>query len=448
MLENVRSGFATLEKKLYRLVIAGLDGDRIGEEFYRRSVFDLAEKGICGFILSGGIRENVKSFVKSLRSLPEQPLFVASEMSNGTIGRVRGLAESPSFMALAAAADNKDPERRNLFKRALTAMASDVMDCGINILVVPAQEEVRNGDGPFESPEAPSEVLDSARIREECIRILQNTGLLVYEKSLLPEGSVSYRPAVGDPDLPGKRPAFMVLGKGTGREPAAYLNNGADILVDFEEPDATVQELIRAVGNGMIPGERIDGALTRIEGVKSGMAGPHEVEVNQALGEHLWREISQMAVTIVKGKGRFFPLRDSDNIPLVYAGDEEYFRTSPLRFYVKQASHVSRPLSSKERPAMFLLFGSAAAERVLTDSQADEMESLSRLIRAMSPSVVVSFGSPHALTRFKNADVLIAAYDSTSYAQEAVFKCITGERGFRGQLPVTLNIPDKKGRQR
>lgn len=448
MLENVRSGFATLEKKLYRLVIAGLDGDRIGEESYRRAIFDLAEKGICGFVLSGGIKENVKSFVKSLRSLPEQPPLIASEMSNGTIGRIRGFSEYPSSMALAAAVDERDPECWSLLRRALTAMASDVMDCGINILVVPAHEEIHNSDGPFQGPQAPSETGDSARIREECIRTLEGMGLLVYEKSILPDGCVSYQPALGDPDLPDKGPVFITPGNGTGGGPAAYLNSGADILVDFEEPDAAVQEFIRLAGNGMITGERIDGALARIEGVKSGMAEPREMEVNEGLSEHLWREISQMAVTMVKGKGRFFPLRDSDNIPLVYAGDEEYFRTSPLRFYVKQASHVSRPLSTKERPAMFLLFGNAASGGVLADSQADEMESLSRLIRAMSPSVVVSFGSPHALTRFKDADVLIAAYDSTSYAQEAVFKSITGERGFQGQLPVTLNIPDKKGRQR
>jgi len=97
---------------------------------------------------------------------------------------------------------------------------------------------------------------------------------------------------------------------------------------------------------------------------------------------------------------------------------------------------------------MFLLFGDAAAEELPSGRAADEMESLTRLIRATSPSVVVSFGSPHALTRFRDADVLIAAYDSTSVAQEAVFKCVTGEAGFQGRLPVLLDIQDKKGRRR
>jgi beta-glucosidase-like glycosyl hydrolase len=229
---------------------------------------------------------------------------------------------------------------------------------------------------------------------------------------------------------------------------AACFDNGADILIGFEDPGGAIRELTLAVSDGVITGERIDTAIARIEAVKSGMAPQRKIEVNQALGEFLSREISRMAVTLVKGNGRFFPLRESDKIPLVYAGDEEYFQNSPLRFYVNQASHISRPLSSKERPAMFLLFGDAAAEGLPTDSEAHEMEALSRLIRATSPSVVVSFGSPHALTRFKDADVLIAAYDSSSHAQEAVFKCVTGEGEFQGRLPVRLDIPDKKGRRK
>lgn len=155
-----------------------------------------------------------------------------------------------------------------------------------------------------------------------------------------------------------------------------------------------------------------------------------------------------MAVTMVKGKGRFFPVRESDNIPLVYAGEEEYFLASPLRYYVKQASHISRPLASKERPAMFLLFGDAASGHPASGSSGDEVEALDKLVRGTSPSIVVSFGSPHALTRFKDADVLIAAYDSTAHTQEAVFKCVTGESGFHGRLPVRLDIPDRKGRRK
>ena len=422
MLENVRSGSVALERKLYRLVIAGLDGDRIDEPSYRGNIIDLAEKGICGFVVRGGARDNLKSFLKSLG---RRDLFIGSELLDGTVGRIRGFAEFPSFMALAAAS-GEDRNQEGLFRTVLTAMASDIVDCGMNMLVVPPIGEPLNSLAP---------------IRAEYLRTLQDAGLFVCEKHHLPEGRATYRPALNGEEA-ARELVFM------GPEAAGYFVDGADVLIETEEPDAAVRELARMVREGAVSEERIDGALAGLQAARSLMAGPREIEPDQDLSEYWSREASQAAVTMVKGKGRFFPLRESDNIPLVYAGDEEYFRTSPLRFYVKQASHISRPLSSKERPVMFLLFGDAAAEELPSGPAADEMESLTRLIRATSPSVVVSFGSPHALTRFKNADVLIAAYDSTSHAQEAVFKCVTGERGFQGRLPVSLDIQDKKGPRR
>ncbi len=53
-------------------------------------------------------------------------------------------------------------------------------------------------------------------------------------------------------------------------------------------------------------------------------------------------------------------------------------------------------------------------------------------------SIVISFGSPYVLRFFKDADVLIAAYESTEQAQMAVIKCLKGEADFKGRLPVKI----------
>jgi len=69
-----------------------------------------------------------------------------------------------------------------------------------------------------------------------------------------------------------------------------------------------------------------------------------------------------------------------------------------------------------------------------------EIERIKKIIGKSDASVVISFGSPYVLRHFSEADVLIAAYDSDSRAQKAVLKSLTGEIGFQGSLPVSLNI--------
>ena len=53
-------------------------------------------------------------------------------------------------------------------------------------------------------------------------------------------------------------------------------------------------------------------------------------------------------------------------------------------------------------------------------------------------NLLIPFGSPHVLRYFEEADILIAAYDSTYQSQEAVIKCLRGEMDFMGRLPVKL----------
>ncbi|MDR2018733.1 MAG: hypothetical protein LBQ00_07680 [Syntrophobacterales bacterium] len=448
MLHSVSSGLATLEKKIYQLVVAEVDGDRISELSYQSHVAGLMGKGVSGFVFSGGTKANLKSFAASLRALTVTPLFIACKLMDGTMGRMRGFTEFPSLMALAAAVDLKKPENLNLLRCVLNAMAREAMDCGMNVAAIPASLAADCCRGVI-CKEGSSEAGNLAWIRTESIRIFEEAGLLVYENSCLSDRRVFCRAVLGGcQELPCD-PASVVFDDVKERTPAGWFEKDVNILIVSDDPDGVVRELAFAVTEGRIAEEWIDRALVSIGAAKSQQSEPSGIKVDQVLNECLSREISEMAVTLVKGKGRFFPLRESDNIPLIYAGDEAYFQASPLRSYVKQASHAGRPLHSKERPAMFLLFGDAASEGLsAADSGNDAMKSLSRLIRATSPSVVVSFGSPHVLSRFKDADVLIAAYDSTGFAQEAVFKCVIGERRFEGRLPVTLNIPDKRGRQK
>ncbi len=50
----------SLEKKLYQLIISRLDGDKIQSEEYQNKIFNLVEKGIGGFIIFGGAKDEIQ----------------------------------------------------------------------------------------------------------------------------------------------------------------------------------------------------------------------------------------------------------------------------------------------------------------------------------------------------------------------------------------------------
>jgi hypothetical protein len=62
------------------------------------------------------------------------------------------------------------------------------------------------------------------------------------------------------------------------------------------------------------------------------------------------------------------------------------------------------------------------------------------LMKKAEHSIVISFGSPYVLRHFREADILIGAYEATEQAQKAVLKCLEGQLDFRGRIPVRINV--------
>ena len=224
---------------------------------------------------------------------------------------------------------------------------------------------------------------------------------------------------------------------------ASFIAAGGDLLIGAGEPEALVGALAHAFETRLVTKERLDQAFLGVEALKvrigreyPAAATPVDYERNSELAQ----EIAQKAVTLVKGRGRFMPVRDSDRLPLIYGGGEEHFLLSHLRYYVSQASHVKKPLPTHERPVVFLLFGG----REKGNGEEIQFEKAEQMARSISPAIVVSFGSPRLLDRFKEAEILIAAYDPSPEAEEAVFRCITGERPFEGRLPVNSGLSEKE----
>jgi len=271
-------------------------------------------------------------------------------------------------------------------------------------------------------------------------------GIPVWREETSPSGHVTY---CSHPS--GTDDGIEMSVATAGEDPASGLPfltaGGADVLLCTGDPDAFVQALCANLPLYGITEEMIDSATGKVRRAKSLMAAGRSAPscpADYAGHEVLAREVAQRAVTLVKGQGSFLPVRDSAAVPLIYGGDAEYFLSSPLRFYVSQASHETKPIPTHERPVAFLLFEEAGNGKNGVHGDGAEWERLTRLIKGASPSIVVSFGSPRILDRFREAKVLIAAYDSSPEAQEAVFACIIGERSFEGRLPVKLALSAKE----
>ncbi len=427
------------EEKLYQLVVTGLNCNRIEENSYRRHILQLVKKGIGGFFVYGGVREDTKDFIASLQDRAATTLFIASDIERGIGQTIRGAVTFPCRMAFAAAINHDNPDDCRLFTRCLRAIASEAIDCGINLPLMPALDGSLNPDNPPAYSRSFSDSTGSgARFGYYYMRAFEEEGLPICGMYLTghKDASVDSHDGLAAADA-------LIVGVPEVVEehnmPASCIEEGADVLLFMEGPDAIVALLYLALRTGELSAARIEEALKRIGNAKAKIAAVREVDVDYALYEALADEVTERSITLVKGHGQFMPVREPDGIPLIFAGDEQYFRTSTLRYYVRQASHISKPLPVRDRPTMFLIFTHVQARCETSGLPHDEKEKVKQLMKGVSQSIVVSFGSPYALDDFREADILVAAYDTSCAAQDAVFKCISGESPFRGHLPVTLN---------
>jgi len=88
--------------------------------------------------------------------------------------------------------------------------------------------------------------------------------------------------------------------------------------------------------------------------------------------------------------------------------------------------------------ALFVIFTSIAAAKGSPDIDEGERNRIIKLMKEAKQTVVISFGNPYVLRHFREADVLIAAYETTEQAQKAILKCLRGNSAFKGNLPVTI----------
>jgi hypothetical protein len=146
----------------------------------------------------------------------------------------------------------------------------------------------------------------------------------------------------------------------------------------------------------------------------------------------------------VKDTPGVLPLSDGDKVSVLFCGDTSFFPASPLNRFSQRVSALHRTTGIQEQfhdtVIVFAVFTSVAAWKGSSGIPENEIALIKQLARRAKHSLILSFGSPYVLRYFKEADVLVAAYDVTEQAQKAVIKCLEGRSRFHGRLPVSLRF--------
>jgi beta-N-acetylhexosaminidase len=489
-----------LEKKVYQLIIRRLDGDRIGSASYKKKIFEHIDRGIGGFILFGGERDEIRTVLDEMQSAAEIPLFIASDVERGVGQQLRGCTAFPCQMAVSAGIDRSNPGDVSLLERGVMTIAEEAKDIGINMPLIPVLDVNQNPDNPIICTRAFSDKpRDVAWFGKKYTEILESGGLISCAKHfpghgdtssdshiLLPVISKSYDQLMAVDILPFKEAveagasSIMVghlLIPSIDLNPASLsgkiitdilrselgfdgivltdalnmhalqdikdaavqcLLAGADILLHPENTEGTVGEVLEGLASKKVAEEQLDAALQRIMTAKKRFQKFVRRPIDYEHHNALASLITEMSISLVQKKAGLLPIAGRDTVQMIFAGAPELFQASPLKNCCTAWSIAAEGLGAEQDICIFAVFTNIAAWKGSSGIKDDEKKQIQDLMRRSRHSIVISFGSPYVLRHFPEADVLIAAYEATEQAQTAAVKCLEGLMDFKGRLPVDL----------
>jgi beta-glucosidase-like glycosyl hydrolase len=490
-----------LSHKIFQLIINRIDGDNLSNSSYQDKTFDLVRKGIGGFIIFGGNKDKVKEFVQSLQSIADIPLFIASDIERGAGQQFKGATNFPSLMAIAAAIDQNDSSHVQILDNYIKSVAEEAIDIGINMPLIPVLDVNLNPDNPIICTRSFSD--NPQRVSwfgRKYIEILQNSGLVSCAKHFPGHGDTAIDSHISLPVISKSEEELMrsdlipfieAIKSGAGsimmghlsipsidslpatlskkivtdllrkqlgytglvmtdalnmsalsefeNVPTQCINAGNDIILHPADPIKTADELKHAVDSGFITEDKIETAFKRVMQYKSGLKTFGQVNPDYEEHKNIAENLFSKSITLVSGKPdqSMYGFSKAD---LIYTGDDSKIDISTLKKYMPNVVPISQYTGPFNDKIIIALFTTVAAWQGSSGISDDDQEKLKQIINKAQNSVVISFGSPYVLRHFKNADLLIAAYDSSLYAQKAVFECLKNNKDFEGSLPVNIDF--------
>lgn len=474
----------TIEKRLYQLIISRLEGENVRSHPYRERIFRLVSEGIGGFIVFGGEGGEIKAFIDEIQSRSEVPLFIASDIERGVGQQMKGYTRFPCQMAVHAAINKGRPEEVALLREAVGAIAREAIDAGINLPLIPVLDVNRNPDNPIICTRAFSEdPVEVSWFGSEYIKVLEASGLISCAKHFPGHGDTSTDSHIALPRidkplrdlmsvdiLPFKEAIKAGVGSimvghlhvphldslpaslsrrvitnllreelgferlvltdalnmaalsGYDNVPALCIEAGNDMLLHPADPDLTVEELISAIRSGRIKEESIDAPIGRIMKAKMRLQHIKKGEVDYGHHQALSGRITDMSITLAKRKEGILPLTEDSKVDIVIAGEGKFFKPFLWKRHFKNLCSISNHPEPDGKITIFAIFTETAAWRGSSGIGEEEVRQITGLIRIAKGSIVISFGSPYVLRHFREADILVAAYEASEEAQSAVLR--------------------------
>jgi beta-N-acetylhexosaminidase len=484
-----------LERNFYQLIIGRLDGNRVDSKAYEQEILGLVEKGIGGFILFGGKKEKIVKFIKKIQSFSTIPLFIASDIERGVGQQIRGTTVFPCQMAIAAAINREESKDIKLLKDVIEVISKEAVISGINMPLIPVLDINQNPDNPIICTRAFSDNKKTISwFGSKYVKYLQRYSLISCVKHFPGHGDTSVDSHITLPIIRKSKKdllkndlfpfihaikngvnAIMIghllvpalsselttvskeivtdllkdeLGfrglvisdalnmgalKGIKNISVRSFKAGIDLILHPLNPEKTVKELTNGFKNKEIKIKEIDERLEKILKMKSKIKNTQLIRLDYDKNRDISKIITEKAITLLKGDQRYFSESNYERKSIFFIGDRNLFNNSPIKHHRGVREKISKN-------ALILIFTAISAWKGNSGISNEELRRVKKIIKNSESSCVVSFGNPYILRYFKEADALIAAYDSSYDMQLAVVRALKGEIVFQGSSPVNINL--------
>lgn len=250
---------------------------------------------------------------------------------------------------------------------------------------------------------------------------------------------------------------------GIGEAAVRAIAAGSDIVIvgwSKNKQKEVYDALLKAARSGKISQKRLDEAVERVTKLRAKRRENVQNEelkteidmiINHEAQKRLAREITDESVTLLQNKNDIIPLaRDGKKI-IVISPLYELFRE--IRKRTENVYFIEMPFRPDEGEKQKLLkYVNKLSHKVdkiiigiFNKHHAEIVEKLRKDIK--TPIIVVSFDSPHYISRFPDVDAFACVYHYRTGAAEAAARLLLGELTTKGILPISLSSAAPKNEE-
>lgn len=251
--------------------------------------------------------------------------------------------------------------------------------------------------------------------------------------------------------------------------PGAAINAGCDMFLFGRNAEEDFENLLADAASGVVPGERIDEAVTRVLALKASLGldsaksftrGECESTVGCKEFFELSKECADRAITLVKDTQKLLPIKPETHrrVLMIVLGDKPAFRGgSVCKERVKRAFEkagfavelfgaeglpelIGAPVSALKEKYDLILYvanvitgGNNTVNRIAWAPVAcGEAPQFTRDI----PTLFVSLGDPYHFVDVPMVRTIVNCYENSDATVEALVEKLTGKSEFKGVSPV------------